>query len=65
MKITLVKSHIDGPIIMVVNMIELVDNFVPTECNLPIGEGLLRYSWLAEEFDVEVFVVILHLAWMG
>jgi hypothetical protein len=32
---------------------KIAPNFVPAQCNLPIGEGSLKYSWLAEEFDLE------------
>jgi hypothetical protein len=31
----------------------IAPDFVPTQSNLPIGEDLLRYSWLSEEFDLE------------
>jgi hypothetical protein len=31
----------------------IAPDFVPTQCSLPIGEDSLRYSWLAEEFDLK------------
>jgi hypothetical protein len=31
----------------------IAPDFVETQCNLVIGEGSLRYNWLAEEFDLE------------
>jgi hypothetical protein len=31
----------------------IAPDFVPTQCNLSVGEDSLRYSWLAEEFDLE------------